>query len=150
MIRRSLSWKPVIAYGFVAAVFASGATAAVVGVFLVRNPATAVWALAAAPLYFLVFFLTTAIPVAIVVAILAPPAKMPKVWRQITVVLVSGLAGVGVAFEFWWCIDFESPPLWALAVGFLSTGVTFLWYFRRYERHANSALHADGAFSVRF
>lgn len=52
---RSMRWRPLAAYTFFGTLLAGAMTLLVVGVFMVRNPATGVWAVFVAPLYFLAF-----------------------------------------------------------------------------------------------
>ena len=133
MIRRSLRWKPLGAYSFFAAVFSGWVALGVVGVFFVRNPATAGWALVAAPLYFLAFFMITVTAAVVFVAVRMPLLQVTEWWRQMVLALLAVAAGIAVAFVFWWCIEFEPPPAWAVGAGAVFTAVGFEWYARFYE-----------------
>ena len=133
MIRRSLRWKPLGAYSFFAAVFSGWVAVGVVGVFFVRNPATAVWALVATPLYFLAFFIISGTAAVGFVAIRMPLLRVTERSRQLVLAPLAVAAGIAVAFVFWWCIEFEPPPAWAVGAGAVFTAVGFAWYARCYK-----------------
>jgi len=138
MIRRSLRWKPLGAYSFFAAVLSGWGAVGVVGVFFVRNPATAVWGLVAAPLYFLAFFTITVVVAFVFVAVRMPLDRVTEGWRYVVLALLAAFAGVAIANVFWWCIEFEAPPASVVVAGVVATAVAFGWYARRYEDAVHS------------
>jgi hypothetical protein len=38
-----------------------------------------------------------------------------------------------VAYIFWWCIEFETPPAGVTVVGVTGSAAAFGWYSARYE-----------------
>lgn len=133
MIARSLRWKPSGAYSFLAALISGGLALGVVGTFLFRNPATGVWAVYAAPLYFVAFFLVAEMLVLAVILVRMPLRSANSGARILAVASLAALGGLGFGFVFWWCIEFETPPVWASAIAASGSGGLFGWYARRYE-----------------
>lgn len=138
MIGRSSRWKPLGAYSYLAVLLASGLTLGVVGVFFVRNPATAVWALVAVPLYLLAFFLVAETVVLAFLALRSTLMRGNSFGRVLALAGLGGVGGIAIATVFWWCIEFEAPPIWAWAVFVLGSAAVFGWYAWRYELMARA------------
>lgn len=133
MILRSLRWKPLGAYSYFGALFAAGLTLGVVGVFLFRNPATAMWAVFASPLYWAAFYIVAGIVVVAIVLLRRMELRLRGGWRVLALALPATLGGIAIGYVFWWCIEFEAPPLWAAAIAAFGSAAAFGWYGRRYE-----------------
>lgn len=133
MIGRSLRWRPLGAYSYFAVLLATGLTLGVVGVFFARNPATAVWALFAVPVYLLAFLLVTETIVLTFLAVRWTVIRGDRLARLLVLASIAGIGGIAIATIFWWCIEFEAPPVWAWAVSVLGSAAVFSWYGGRYE-----------------
>lgn len=133
MIDRSLPWKPLGAYTYFADVLATGLTLGVVVVFLARNPATAVWALVAVPLYLLAFFLVTETIMLAFLAVRSTLIRGNRLARVLVLAAIAGFGGIAIATVFWWSIESEAPPVWAWAASLLGSAAVFGWYAWRYE-----------------
>jgi len=131
---RSLSRSPFIGYTFSGFAFACVLTLGVVGVYLARNGATGMYAVYFAPLYLIAFSMLT--EAVVIVWLLARPRLVGHgVNARVTVLAtIAALGGVPIAFVFWWCITFQMPPIWAVALAVLASAGAFGWYAARYER----------------
>lgn len=139
MIVRSLRWKPIGAYSYFGTLFAGGLTLGVVGVVISRNPAMALWALYAAPFYCAAFFIVAEIIVVAIVLLRRMVLRLRGGWPVFALAIPATLGGIAIGYVFWWCIEFEAPPLWAAAIAAFGSAAAFGWYARRYE-----LIHAQG------
>ncbi|MDF2989499.1 MAG: hypothetical protein K0S37_13 [Microbacterium sp.] len=133
MMRRSLSWFPFGAYTYFAFVVAAALTVVDVGVYLVRNGATGIYAVYFAPLYLGAFFAITE-AAAIVWVVMRP--RLGHLGRQLRAALVAAiaaLAGVPIGYVFWWILEFEAPPVWFWVLAILASSAAYWWYTVRYE-----------------
>ena len=101
MIVRSLRWKPLGAYSYFGALFAGGLTLGVVGVFISRNPAMAIWALFAAPLYCAAFFVVAELVGVAIVLLRRIVLRLSGGWRVLALAMPAALGGIAIGYVFW-------------------------------------------------
>lgn len=133
MIRRSLTWVPFLGYTWFALLFGILMTVAVVGVYLCRNPSTGMWAVFFSPLYLGAFFVVAELVVVALVLIRPAVARLSEYGPTILAVGLAAISGALVGYVFWWCLEFEAPPVGVTVVGVVGTAAAFGWYSAQYE-----------------
>lgn len=133
MYVRSMTWRPVAAYGYFASLTAIAWTCLVVVGFFARNPATATWAVLAAPIYLLLFLLPAVAMLGAVMVLRAFAFQRSPPLYYAILATVAGLIGVIDGLLAWWMHAFEPSPYWFLLVSAVLTSAAYFWYSNRYE-----------------